>query len=174
MQNNTVRPSSKLLISFLFCLVLASCSFVKRNTVGLFLDDGPVQTTESTDASEPFKSSPPQSGLNPKTTKVDIEKFEPNTESEASTVEIIWEIPKEPTDGFIIHYGYTKNNLEFQTRLDAEQLEKYEDPKFGFVYRHLMQEMSTEQALFFAMAAIRNDTVSELSEVFEIKPATVK
>jgi hypothetical protein len=166
------RPSRihLFLTTFVVALSLSGCEFLHRNTIGLFTP----QISENQRPERTF-SSASQSGdeeLRRATTTIGVEKLPtPSEQEKGSQIEIIWEIPKEPVDGFVIHYGFSKDHLEKVVRLKAGEIEKYEDPKFGFVYRYKLKDIPKNKSVFVALATFQGGVTSELSEVFPVTPS---
>jgi hypothetical protein len=162
------RTGSKALIFALLLTSFTGCEFLHRNTIGLFSSSPPVaEAGESSFSSNQMQESPEAT----ETTRVDIEELEQQKPGGNSQIEIVWEIPKEPVDGFLIHYGFEKGHLEKIVRLQSSEIEKYEDPRYGFVYRHKLTDVPPNQTVFVAMATFQGDVTSDLSEVFEVTPA---
>ena len=156
-----------LLVSAL--LPLSSCSFVERNTIGLFRNE---------DSQNGF-SSPAVAAVkpDPETVAVEVRPAVKHIEPPAAPntrVEIVWEIPKDPVDGFVIRYGFNKADLRFSEKVPSGELDRLEDPKFGFVYRFVLKNMPPERTVFVTLAAYSGREESEPSPVFEVNPIKSK
>lgn len=92
-----------------------------------------------------------------------------NASSEINDLEVIWQIPKEKVSGYIIHYGEKVTHLENEISLKEIEIEKFQHPKHGLVYRHYIPNIKKDQKLFVAISAYNSDTVSEQSSAFEVK-----
>lgn len=107
-----------------------------------------------------------------KKTKVNIQALETEKPPiEKSYLELIWQIPSGPTEGFVIRYGYSRDKLEFETKVGVNDLERYEDPSYGYVYRYLLQDQPDDKSVFVAIASFDKDKTSEFSEIYEIPKA---
>ena len=92
----------------------------------------------------------------------------PDVDSKSTKVELIWQMPQDPVDGYLISYGYGKETLDFKLKISADKLEKYQDPKNGFVYRYVLKDVSNTKNLFVAINAYKDNQVSSLSQIMEI------
>lgn len=166
-----MRTSSlrQLSLSFALC-ALASCSFVERNTIGLFSADA-MQNSEG------FTSPAAQAPASEQTAMVAVEPRSakaPANVALGTRIEVIWQIPKDPVDGFIVRYGYTTDAMKFEQRVTTGELDRYEDPKFGFVYRYVLKDIPVEKPVFVSLMAFTGSEQSTPSPVFEVAPTPIK
>ena len=98
-----------------------------------------------------------------KTTKTADDKDVPNA------VELLWQIPTQPVDGFVIKLGYSRDHLDKELRVNTPDLERFEDPKHGYVYRYVLHEIPRTHPLYVSMSAFRGEVVSPASEIFELQ-----
>lgn len=181
------------LITTLYILLsFTSCSFIERNTLGLFASNtsqqeqtpfvsSPNAATSKLENTE-FDSSRQLETLNKvnekpsydNSAKVNIANLPSHSTTRAepqkpsSEVEVIWAIPQEPVEGFIIRYGYTRDNLEKLVKVDAKKLQRYDDPKYGFIYRHIIRNLENSKSIYVTLAAYNGDKESEPSNIFEV------
>lgn len=159
----------RLALPALALIALTSCQFLHRNSIGLFSSDEPPQTESN---AQPFRSegiSDPHSRR--ATTTIDVEKLQDRSaDTDTGQVEIIWEIPKEAVDAYVIQYGIQRESLDKTVRVSTAEIERYEDPQFGFVYRHVLRNVPSDKVVFVAMATIRGEIQSELSKIIEVAP----
>lgn len=101
------------------------------------------------------------------TTKVPVEPMKDKTRT-SSEVEVIWEIPEKPVEGYIIKYGFDSNNLDQEIKLPAEALEKFDDKQHGFVYRHILSGVPISKTVYISIAAYQGETISDSSRVIEV------
>jgi len=80
-------------------------------------------------------------------------------------IEVTWEIPSEPVDGFIIRYGSSPSSLSKEVTLSSRDVKEERDPEFGPVYRYLIRDVENAQKLFVSIAAVKGQSVSNFSEV---------
>lgn len=181
MKNLSLIPITAALIT------ICSCSFVERNTIGLFAGDSkkveqvPFASSSSPQAEveRPQEAASASNASTQKlhdgnTAKVNVANL-PNkplskleNDNSDSQVEVIWAIPQEPVEGFNIHYGYTRDNLNKTVKVNAKQLMRYEDPKYGFVYRHLIKNLEESKSIYVSLSAYNGDKESEASSIFEV------
>ena len=84
-------------------------------------------------------------------------------------VEILWGIPAQPVDGFVIYYGYEAENLPYQQKVAVGDLGKFEDDKFGFVYRFVLKGIPANKDLKVSIAAISDGKITPPSDVFTVQ-----
>lgn len=84
-------------------------------------------------------------------------------------IEILWAIPAETVDAYLIRYGYSRDKLEFERKLNVNQVETFEDPTHGFVYRHLLEDIAPDKKLYVSLISVRGDLQSEPSQVLEVE-----
>jgi hypothetical protein len=82
-------------------------------------------------------------------------------------IEVTWEMPSEPVDGFIIRYGSSPGTLSKEVTISARDIKEERDPEFGPVYRYLIRDVENAQKLFVSIAAVKGQNVSNFSEVLE-------
>ena len=85
-------------------------------------------------------------------------------------VEIVWMVPKEPVDAFILRYGYSRYNLDKEKRVESIELEIADDPQHGYVYKFLLKPIQTDRTLFVALATVSGSETSAFSDVFSVAP----
>ena len=82
-------------------------------------------------------------------------------------IEVTWEMPSEPVDGFIIRYGSSPGSLSKEVTISSRDMREERDPEFGPVYRYLIRDVESAQKLFVSIAAIKGQSVSNFSQVLE-------
>jgi hypothetical protein len=82
-------------------------------------------------------------------------------------IEVTWETPSEPVDGFIIRYGTSPNSLTKEVTISAADMREERDPQYGPVYRYLIRDVENSKKLFVSIAAVKGQAVSNFSEVLE-------
>lgn len=124
---------------------------------------------DSADSSEPkHQFSSPAGGAQADSAKAPSAQDSPSVGS-TPDVALVWKIPQEPVDGFIVRYGSSKDRLPNEVRVSVAELEKSDDPRFGFVYRYYLKGVSPSQTLFVSIAAFQGDVVSPPSNVMAVK-----
>jgi hypothetical protein len=84
-------------------------------------------------------------------------------------IEITWEVPGEPVDGFVIRYGQSRGALSNEVKIAAGDLREESDPEYGPVYRYLIKDVSNATPLFVSIAAYKGDRISNFSDVLAEK-----
>lgn len=82
-------------------------------------------------------------------------------------IEVTWETPSEPVDGFIIRYGSSPTSLTKEVTLSATDIREVNDPEYGPVFRYLIRDVENSNKLFVSIAAVKGQSVSDFSEVLE-------
>ena len=86
-----------------------------------------------------------------------------------SNVEILWQATGEVPDAFILRYGVSPTLLTEEKRVEAVTIERADDPQYGPVYRYVLRGIPASRSVFVTIAAVKGDTTSEASPVFEVK-----
>jgi len=92
----------------------------------------------------------------------------PPVQKATSDVEVLWEIPTAPVDGFIISYGYGEEEISHRVKVKATELNRYEDHRYGFVYRFILRDIPTDRSLKVVISSFSGDKVSEASKVIVV------
>lgn len=87
-----------------------------------------------------------------------------------SAIEVLWEVPTEPVEGFVVRYGQAHEELSVERRLTVADIERVEDPTRGRLYRFVIEGIPTTQRLFLSIAAFNGGQESPPSKVFEVHP----
>jgi hypothetical protein len=81
-----------------------------------------------------------------------------------SGISITWEVPSEPTDGFIIRYGDNRAQLSKEVVIMTSDLREEQDSVAGPVYRYIIKNVPRDKQIFVSIAAFKGGTVSDFSE----------
>jgi hypothetical protein len=81
-----------------------------------------------------------------------------------SGLSITWEVPSEPTDGFIIRYGDDRAQLSKELVIMTSDLQEEQDAQAGPVYRYIIKNVPRDKQLYVSIAAFKGGTVSDFSE----------
>jgi hypothetical protein len=84
-------------------------------------------------------------------------------------IEVTWEVPSEPVDGFIIRYGDSPATLAREVTISSADIREETDPEFGPVYRYLIRDAADASRLFVSIAAVKGQAVSNFSEALEAR-----
>ena len=76
---------------------------------------------------------------------------------------VAWEVPSEPTDGFIIRYGSSPQSLDTEISVSVSELRREQDPVYGPVYRYIIEDVPGGKPMFVSIAARRGDSISEFT-----------
>ena len=140
---------------------LSACAFIRDNTIGLFEGAEPEQIEQTEEADE--------TALDSEATSSFEQRAVTPTPPRANDVEIIWEIPKKAVEGFVIHYGTNGKQLSEELQVLSAELEKFDHPEFGPVYRYYLRNQAPNASLFVSISAFDENGVSDPSAVMEVK-----
>lgn len=104
-----------------------------------------------------------------KSAKVNVEKLDDRANSMMSDVEVLWQIPRDHVDGFLLRYGYNRDRLTNEVKVPVAELDIYDDPKYGEVYRLVLPGVTKDRPTFISIAAYTGDRVSAPSAPFEVQ-----
>ncbi len=151
----------RLIIALLLLLSISSCGFIEANTVGLFFPEPEAVNLEGAPPAPPPTKTEPAPVL--------IEKLNDSSVSQVDDIEILWKVPEQPVDGFVIHYGNANDQLDKELRVEVTELKKIEHPQFGTVYRYLLKSVARGEKLFVSISAYSDTLVSDHSAILEVK-----
>lgn len=83
-------------------------------------------------------------------------------------VEIVWKGPAGKVDRYVINYGYEESALGNKIDLQVQNLEQYEDPEYGQVFRYYLTETDPNKDLYFNIQAVTDDILSEPSRIMRV------
>jgi hypothetical protein len=104
----------------------------------------------------------------PKTTKVAVESLAEKKGSTLSDIEVLWQIPNQAVEGFVINYGFDQSKLDQHAKIATKDLEKYEDQKHGFVFRYIIGDVPLNKTVYVSISAFNGEKISRPSEVFPV------
>ena len=147
-------------------LVLASsgCGAIKRNTIGLFSDENVASENKGASSGS----------LDNQPSNVPVELPPTDSNVTAQDVEIIWQAPSSTVDGFVIHYGFSKEELSFERRINAADLKLLDHPAYGPVYRYSISDLPNDRTVYVSVSAFKDTLVSDPSEIFAVAPEEPK
>ena len=123
-------------------------------------------------ASEPPQRRQQRWQGSPNTTTVESQQIvreAPAVKNPLDAVEIVWAAPEENVDKFIIRYGFTPNNLQYEEAIESSFVERVEDPEQGVVYRYVLHNIKPDTDIYVSLASMHQGSVSPPSQVFEVK-----
>ncbi len=86
-----------------------------------------------------------------------------------SDIEILWLIPEEHTDGFILSYGISEKKLDKKIKLFSEQVSVVPDPVYKKVYRHVLKQLPRNKIIYLQLQAFNGDDISLPSKIFTLR-----
>jgi hypothetical protein len=88
----------------------------------------------------------------------------PVVEKKSTGIEITWEVPSEPVDGFVVRYGESRTNLSKEMTILRSELREERDPQYGPVYRYIIRDIDGKTPIFVSVAAFIGTTLSDFSD----------
>jgi hypothetical protein len=91
-------------------------------------------------------------------------------ESSNSAIEILWQVPTTPVDGFILSWGYDQSSAVNRVSVKRSDLEQISDSSMGEVYRYVLRNMPADRGIRVTVAAYKGNLTSEPSEIVSVAP----
>jgi hypothetical protein len=88
----------------------------------------------------------------------------PLLEKKEAGIEVTWEVPSDPVDGFVIRYGEDRENLLKEATILRSELREERDSQYGPVYRYILRDISPSGKVFVSVAAFKGDALSDFSD----------
>ena len=89
--------------------------------------------------------------------------------SNISDIEILWLIPNEPTEGFILSYGFNENSLDNKIKLMSNELQEVADPVYNKVYRYILKNIPRDKIVYLQLTAFNGNNFSLPSKIFTLR-----
>lgn len=160
------------------CGAVLSCSLLILSSCSFFGDSEPEELGQATIQDSDFGI---ENDEELERDRAQRSAFQPRRERSASVnralyddIEVIWEIPKTPVDGFIIEYGRPGSTSHKRERVQTIQLERFDHPRFGYVYRHTLRGVPSTNEVEVFIRAYRDEAVSESSQAIVVPPRITK
>lgn len=150
-------PRTHIAIALLIGASISACSWLGLSSDPLSLESKDGRKLAQKKAEGPAK-----------TTRIGVEKLETRSAGDSS-IEMIWEMPEVPTEGYIVRYGFKPDRLSNELRVSSSDLEKYEHPVHGYVYRQYLDGLPANQDLFISISAFNQGQESPPSRVFTLR-----
>jgi len=131
-----MKPALRIVLSSFLLVAAAGCS--------VLFDTGSGKKPSKTDSA---------AGINA-----------PVIEKTAAGIEVTWEVPSDPVDGFVLRYGEDRSNLSKEATIFRSELREERDPQYGPVYRYILSDIPSSGSVYVSVAAFKGDTVSDFSE----------
>ena len=141
------------ILFFLALLILSCCSFIQ---------DKSAETEDSV-----LK----RSIIDNKASTITIENRHKNddqiTQSETEYgLEVIWDIPEENVDGYVIYSGQSPDNLDSELHIRISDLKVIDDKEYSYT----ISPVDPDKPIYVAIAAKTGDLISEQSPAKEYLP----
>ena len=101
---------------------------------------------------------------------VPVEALDVQNGVAATDVEILWIPPTDPVDGFVVRYGYSKDDLNETVKIPLAEAEIINDPKHGNVMHYIIRDVAADKKLYITLSIFIGDTVFLPDEMFVANP----
>ena len=85
-------------------------------------------------------------------------------------IEVVWQIPAEKVDGYVIRYGTEADRLQNEVEVRSEDVQRVHHEKYGDVFRYLIPNQPSDKTVYVSVAAVSKGHESAPSKVFEVAP----
>ena len=139
---------NKLLI-VLLPFLLNSCSFMHRNTIGLFSKDseGTPQFNYSVDANSTGE----------------LKEVLPEVSSDTGNVELRWKIPEQSVEKFVVKFGFSPESLNFRDIVLPNELQTVASSEHGQIYQYELRNIPKDKEVYVALASVSEGKLSEFT-----------
>jgi len=158
MAANSVTKCRFLIISGLLSVAFAGCSALGPSIQGA-APAGEALEKEKQEASQPAE-----------TARISIEQLRKESEREVPGLEILFEVPSLAPEAFLIHYGYSRDNLNFEQKIPVAELVQVEHPQFGTVYRYVLENIPPDKTVYLSLSSMSGSEILPPGQVFEVEP----
>ncbi len=88
----------------------------------------------------------------------------PVIEKKEAGIEVTWEVPSDPVDGFLIRYGEVRTDLSKEVTILRSELREERDAQYGPVYRYILRDIPESGRVYVAVAAFKGEVISNFSD----------
>ncbi len=140
----------------LACLLSAGCA-------GIFRETATVDETSSRAKGETIENT-----ASSVTIEENIKNEKADNKEPEYGIEITWDMPEEPVDGYILYSSESKGNFDSELHLRIKDLKVTEQGQYSYI----IAPVDPDKPIFIAIAAKKGESISEKSEVqeFTAKP----
>lgn len=131
-----MKPALRIVLPLFFIITSGGCS--------LLFDNGSNKKISQTDSAAGIHA--------------------PLVEKTKSGIEVTWEVPSDPIDGFVLRYGEDRANLSKEATIFRSELREERDAQYGPVYRYILSDIPSSGMIYVSVAAFKGDAVSDFSE----------
>ena len=134
-------------LTFLLLTLLSGCSWFQESPAPEALEVTPPSAAELP---------PPETlPVNPK----------PKTDA---ALELIWKIPEEPVDEYIIRYGQDPLVLKSEHRVKSSEVKSVNDSRHGEVHQYILEDVPESVSIYVSISAVKNGVESPPSKTFKV------
>jgi predicted small lipoprotein YifL len=110
----------------------------------------------------------PDSSIPSERKPVPVENLDESRSRTLSDIEVVWAIPDDSVEGYIITYGFDPSNMDRVIKLKSSNLEKFQDKNYGFVYRYVLSGIPLARTVYVSISAYNGTLVSAPSKIFKV------
>lgn len=111
---------------------------------------------------------PPSRGKTAPRYRTNLNQLRPP--EQLTDVELLWEIPKSPVDGYVIDYDYGPQTQRKTIKVRVDELAKFEHKNLGFVYRFILKGVSAIRTTRVILTAFVGEEFSPPSDPIFLEP----
>lgn len=86
-----------------------------------------------------------------------------------SDIEVVWLVPEQEVDRFVIEYGFKQHKLDQKVELEPRQLQITNDPKYGRAYRYLLHNLPKKQEIFLMLRSVKGEMRSDPTPIVSVE-----
>ena len=91
-------------------------------------------------------------------------------EPRLTDIEIIWTAADDGADGYIVRYGYDKDNLNMTDKVSIGEVINIQDPTHGHIVKYIVRNIEASKKLYISVASYKDGTESIPSQIFVVSP----
>jgi hypothetical protein len=111
-------------------------------------------------------------------TEVAVERIDPSAQNasgrlgrtESRFIEVLWEVPALPVQGFILRYGTDESVLSGSAQLIPEKLQRVRTSGGAELYRYLLPEPARDKTVYITIAAFDGAVESAPTKALAVPP----
>lgn len=111
-------------------------------------------------------------------TEVAVERIDPSAQNasgrlgrtESRFIEVLWEVPALPVQGFILRYGTDESALSGSVQLMPEKLQRVRASGGAELYRYLLPEPARDKTVYITIAAVDGAVESAPTKALAVPP----
>ena len=87
----------------------------------------------------------------------------------AGEIEVTWAVPDESVDSYVLHYGFSREDLDQELLIDVVTLETTTNTQHQPMYRYVLRNIPVHKNVYVALSAVRAGGVSPMTDIIEVQ-----